>query len=179
MDGTQGIFCVANTDFSNPTLIAENSYWPAWNPAASSQTRAPLSSQRSATTEVLPECADYQDNDGDGLMDMDDLDCQTQGDFSEAAICMAGLPISEVDSDGDGLSAAEEALAGTDPNLADTDSDGFWDGVEVGAGSDPLAPASAPPFSALPALAVPVQVALLPAVLSAALYGLRRRELGR
>lgn len=52
-----------------------------------------------------------------------------------------------VDSDGDGLTDAEEALLGTNPNLADTDNDGLDDGTEVdvadGSGCpDPLNPDS-------------------------------------
>lgn len=44
------------------------------------------------------------------------------------------------DSDGDGLTDWAEIVAGTDPNSADTDGDGVSDGVEVlDAGSDPLA----------------------------------------
>lgn len=43
------------------------------------------------------------------------------------------------DSDGDGLSDWEEIQAGTDPNNADTDGDGVSDGIEViEAGSNPL-----------------------------------------
>lgn len=44
------------------------------------------------------------------------------------------------DSDGDGLTDAEESLLGTDPFNSDTDSDGYGDGVEVEAGYDPLKP---------------------------------------
>lgn len=44
------------------------------------------------------------------------------------------------DSDGDGLTDWAEIVAGTDPNNADSDGDGVLDGVEVlDAGSDPLA----------------------------------------
>ena len=43
----------------------------------------------------------------------------------------------EIDSDGDGLSDAEEAEAKTDPLRADTDGDGLNDGFEVDLGSDP------------------------------------------
>ena len=46
-----------------------------------------------------------------------------------------------VDSDGDGLSDAEEvATFGTNPNLADTDAGGVDDGQEVANGTDPLDP---------------------------------------
>jgi YD repeat-containing protein len=49
-----------------------------------------------------------------------------------------------VDSDGDGLSDAQEGMLGTDPFNPDTDGDGFSDGVEVASGSDPLNPACTP-----------------------------------
>lgn len=42
-----------------------------------------------------------------------------------------GSPVGEADSDGDGLTDAEEAELGTDPLKMDTDGDGFSDGVEV------------------------------------------------
>ncbi|HUF60986.1 MAG TPA: LamG-like jellyroll fold domain-containing protein [Verrucomicrobiales bacterium] len=48
----------------------------------------------------------------------------------------------EIDSDGDGLTDAEEAALGTDPNNPDSDGDGTPDGVEVAAATDPLNPAS-------------------------------------
>jgi hypothetical protein len=44
------------------------------------------------------------------------------------------------DSDGDGLSDAEEAAAGTAPDRADTDGDGIGDLVEILVGFDPLTP---------------------------------------
>ncbi len=51
--------------------------------------------------------------------------------------------LDQVDSDGDGLTDAEELALGTDPLNPDTDGDGFSDGVEVhfaklGANLDPL-----------------------------------------
>ncbi len=50
------------------------------------------------------------------------------------------------DTDGDGLSDAEEIeIYGTDPGLSDTDGDGYSDYGEVFNGSDPLDPASVPP----------------------------------
>ena len=42
-----------------------------------------------------------------------------------------GGPTDVADSDGDGLTDAEEIALGTDPNKVDTDGDGFSDGVEV------------------------------------------------
>lgn len=48
------------------------------------------------------------------------------------------------DTDGDGLTDAEEAALGTDPHNPDTDGDGFDDGVEVSQGSDPLDAGSTP-----------------------------------
>jgi hypothetical protein len=44
------------------------------------------------------------------------------------------------DTDGDGLTDAEETELGTDPAIVDTDEDELGDGDEVDAGSDPLEP---------------------------------------
>ena len=51
-------------------------------------------------------------------------------------------PSPSVDSDGDGLTDAEEAELGTDPESVDTDGDSYPDGFEVRMGSDPLDKAS-------------------------------------
>jgi len=48
------------------------------------------------------------------------------------------------DTDGDGLTDAEEEFYGTDPNNPDTDGDGFSDFEEIVAGTDPLDPLSYP-----------------------------------
>jgi hypothetical protein len=46
-------------------------------------------------------------------------------------------PVEDTDSDGDGLSDAQEATLGTDPANPDIDEDGLFDGAEVTAGTDP------------------------------------------
>lgn len=51
---------------------------------------------------------------------------------------------STVDTDGDGLSDADEAKRGTDPKNQDTDGDGFTDKQEVDFGSNPLDKNSVP-----------------------------------
>lgn len=47
-------------------------------------------------------------------------------------------PVSNVDSDGDGLTDAQEATYGTDPGNGDSDGDSVNDSNEVAAGTDPL-----------------------------------------
>src|SRR5205823_3565624 len=42
---------------------------------------------------------------------------------------VAGSEASNIDSDGDGLSDAQEIILGTDPFNPDTDGDGFSDGI--------------------------------------------------
>jgi len=64
----------------------------------------------------------------------DDADASSDVTFSDIRIYEAGAP---VDSDGDGLTDAEEQSLGTNPNNADTDGDGIDDGVEVGSISSP------------------------------------------
>jgi len=64
----------------------------------------------------------------------------TSGNYFSAASPNAA----NIDSDGDGLTDAQELILGTDPFNPDTDGDGFSDGVEVASGSDPLNPACTP-----------------------------------
>jgi len=63
------------------------------------------------------------------------------------------------DTDGDGLSAADELLAGTDPTQSDTDGDGLSDSAEVAGGTDPLT------------LTVPVPVAVVQAATTSSAVG--------
>lgn len=64
--------------------------------------------------------------------------------FENPGVAIGGPtePEPSVDTDGDGLTDAEEAALGTDPNLADSDGDGFTDGQEVAAKTDPLSRSS-------------------------------------
>ena len=57
---------------------------------------------------------------------------------------VVGLAAATMDSDGDGLSDAQEVAVGSDPFNPDTDGDGFSDAAEVMAGSDPADPACTP-----------------------------------
>ena len=58
------------------------------------------------------------------------------------------------DTDGDGLTDAEELALGSDPLDADSDGDGVDDGTEVAAGTDPLNSSSS--FTLVSALRIPI-----------------------
>jgi hypothetical protein len=64
--------------------------------------------------------------------------------ISLAAAAFLMMPAASVwaagplDTDGDGLSDADEAIYGTDPERADTDGDGYGDGLEIAHGYSPL-----------------------------------------
>lgn len=80
--------------------------------------------------------------------------------FTDATFCVKNVP--GADTDGDGLSDAEEAVLGTNPNNADTDGDGVPDGEDLG----PLDPQVIPVFGPLGLLAV---------ILGLFLFGMRRK----
>ncbi len=73
-------------------------------------------------------------NDLDGLLRDTDID---MGCYEYGAMAPASM-----DSDGDGVSDADEIGDGTDPNKADTDGDGLTDGEEKIAQTDPNDPDS-------------------------------------
>ena len=67
------------------------------------------------------------------------------GGIGTSPLLAANLePTPKNDQDGDGLPAAVEAEAGTNPLKADTDGDGIDDGTELAAYSNPLNPSSTP-----------------------------------
>lgn len=75
----------------------------------------------------------------DGVGRIDPVATDTDGDgLSDADEVQAGTDPLNADTDGDGLSDGDEVQAGTDPLDADSDGDGLTDGDEVQAGTDPL-----------------------------------------
>jgi CSLREA domain-containing protein len=93
---------------------------------------------------------DQANTDGDGAGDACDADDDDDGlsdGYESANSCLSAL-VSDAgdDSDGDGLSNAEEFGLGSDPCNSDSDGDGLPDGVEVFGlgpfGTDPLDPDS-------------------------------------
>jgi hypothetical protein len=81
-------------------------------------------------------CQDVEkeSNDLDGDISVVDTDGDGISDADEEA---AGTNPNSADSDNDGLSDSEEVEAGTDPNNSDSDGDGLSDGNEAEAGADP------------------------------------------
>jgi hypothetical protein len=74
----------------------------------------------------------------------DDADSDGDG-LSDAQEAALGTDPANPDTDEDGLFDVAEVAAGTNPTLNDTDGDGFGDNAEAVNGSDPLDPASVPP----------------------------------
>jgi len=81
------------------------------------------------------------DTDGDGIidalessvLDADGDGVNDQADPANNDACNPDNTVGICDLDSDGLTNAQESLAGTNPNMADSDGDGVNDGLEVGA----------------------------------------------
>lgn len=102
-------------------------------------------------------CASVLDSDGDGLSDLEEAGLGTNPNKADTddggvndgdEVSNGTNPLdgsddyaSSPDSDGDGLTDAQEAVLGTDPNKADTDGERLNDGDEVNIhNTDPLHP---------------------------------------
>ena len=69
----------------------------------------------------------------------------TDGDgLSDADEALLGTDAENPDSDGDGVTDAREGFYGTDPTRSDTDAGGMTDGRELEVGGDPLDPTDDP-----------------------------------
>jgi gliding motility-associated-like protein len=86
------------------------------------------------------------DCDGDTFLDIDEVS-NGSNPFDPCDPDDSDLSC-QVDTDGDGLSDAQEAVIGTDPLNSDTDGDGLLDGEEVDNASDPLDACSPNSFGA-------------------------------
>lgn len=84
-------------------------------------------------------CTGGSSPDGSQTPDQTAADVDSDGDgLSDAEEAELGLDASSSDTDGDGLQDGAEIDAGTDPLSADTDADYLSDGDEIDAGTDPL-----------------------------------------
>ncbi len=85
-----------------------------------------------------------RDNPGETLGTLTEVDSDADG-LTDAQEAELGTDPLNPDTDGDGLlDGAEVNIHGTDPLLADTDGDGVPDAAELAEGSDPTDPASFP-----------------------------------
>ena len=84
--------------------------------------------------EVQDVIALYLATDGPGESLISALTVLDEDDYEQTL----NITLGSLDSDGDGLSDAEEAELGTNPDAADTDGDGLSDSVEVALGTNPL-----------------------------------------
>jgi len=88
--------------------------------------------ERDLGTDVL-----LSDTDGDGCSDRVERDIGWSPTVSDPDHCHCDSAEDQMDIDGDGLNACEEALVNTEANYPDTDLDGIIDRLEVFAGTFP------------------------------------------
>lgn len=79
------------------------------------------------------------DSDGDGVPDVVD-NCLSMANADQSDVNSNGVgdACDSSDTDGDGLTDAQEYAMGTNPNNSDSDGDGYLDGEENYRGTDPL-----------------------------------------
>ena len=81
---------------------------------------------------------DNPDSDGDGILDGQEVNTDVTNPLDDCD-SVGGMPLGTSDCDNDGLTNADEAMAGTDPFNPDSDGDGILDGQEVNTdGTNPL-----------------------------------------
>lgn len=80
--------------------------------------------------DYLPNLVTFEDSDEDGIPDNSD-NCPNDFNPDQADFNSDGIGDACQDSDGDGLSDAEELLLGSNPEVQDSDGDGLTDGAEV------------------------------------------------
>jgi len=133
-------------------ILTKNKYYFKASVGGSTKTSNDLSVSQEdirawCNTQGISQCSDYDnttclDNACDihsgctGLQSGETCECAWS---PLSNICLSAIfSGGDTDSDGDGLTDAEEAALGTNPNNPDSDGDGFSDGEEVARGTDPL-----------------------------------------
>ena len=92
---------------------------------------------------ALAACSEKEDTDTTGGSSHEVSTVDTDGDgITDADEAAAGTDPALADTDADGINDADEATNGTDALNADTDGDGYPDGAELSAGSSPTDPES-------------------------------------
>lgn len=116
------------------------------NEEIKSAVRVDAIAKKLSTGEVIDQATDYYIKLGDkywldvslNVLSKDKKVYQAALLEFEKIVKTLSLKAAAADSDGDGLSDAEEAGLGTAPNNPDTDGDGYYDGSELANGYNPL-----------------------------------------